>query len=184
MIHLCRILGPLGGILIGKHLLKEKRPDWMVSAMIYGILLVLSSYYFSFSFLEVFFYSAFLSGVYTDHYSGRVYNLSLYLMVPFALSGFYAHHSYIAALFMLLLPLYKKSRKLQFYFGEADVYVLLFISMAYGRNVFYTLFYASALGLLYAVVGRRREIYFLPFLFFGLLLSHVDEFHKFFGILL
>lgn len=184
MIHLCRIIGPLGGILIGKHLLKENRPDWMMSAMFYGILLVLSSYYFSFSYFEIFFYSAFLSGVYTDHYSGRVYNVSLYLMIPFALKGFYANPSYIAALFMLLVPLYRKSRKLQFYFGEADVYVLLFISMAYGRNVFYTLFYASGLGLLYAFVRRRKELYFYPFLFLGLLISHVDEFHKFFGLLL
>lgn len=178
------LLGPLGGILLGKHLLKERRPEFGVSAIFYGILLVFSSFYLRFNPWEVLFYSAFLSGVLTDHHSGRIYNVSLYFMVPFALISFYRESSYIAALFMLLLPLYKGSRKLQYYFGEGDVYILLFISMAYGRNVFYTMVYASALGLLYAFLGRRKEIYFLPFLFVGLLLSHADEFHKFFVVLL
>ena len=141
-----------------------------------------ASLYFEFTVMDILFHSVLLISVVTDAHTGKVYDLPLYLLAPWALVLFYGTRSYIAAIFMLFIPLYRGNKKLQFYFGEGDLWILLFISMAYGRNVFYTLFYASCLGLLFCFLVRRREIYFVPFLFLGLLLSNLEKINNIFGI--
>jgi len=44
------------------------------------------------------------------------------------------------------------------------------------------LFYASCLGLLFSFVRKKKEIYFLPFLFLGLLISRLENINNIFGI--
>jgi len=176
------ILFPLLSCLIGTRILRDTVKIRIQLLLPFALILTGSSIYFSFSTAEILFYSAFLVGVITDAHSGEVYDCSLYAIAPFALYLFYGTRSYIAAIFMLLVPLYKGNKKLQFYFGEGDLWILLFISMAYGRNVFYTLFYASGLGLLFSLVRKKKEVYFLPFLFLGLLISQVEKINNIFGI--
>ncbi len=172
------VIGGISGVLVLRDTMKFK----MELTIPFIVALSLSSLYFRFSPMEIVFYSVFLASVITDAHSGRVYNVFLYLMAPSALYLFYETRSYIAAVFMILIPIYRSSRKLQFYFGEGDLWILLFISMAFGRNVFYTLFYASCLGLLFSLVRMKKEVYFLPFLFLGLLISRVELINNLFGI--
>jgi hypothetical protein len=175
-------LFPLFACLVGIRILRDKIKIRIQLLLPFALILTVSSICFSFSAAEILFFSAFLVGVITDAHSGEVYDYSLYAMAPSALYLFYGTRSYIAAIFMLLIPFYKGNKKLQFYFGEGDLWILLFISMAYGRNVFYTLFYASCLGLLFSFVRKKREVYFLPFLFLGLLISQVEKINNIFGI--
>ncbi|WP_312654391.1 prepilin peptidase [Proteiniclasticum sp.] len=172
------VIGGLSGVLVLRDTMKSK----MELTIPFIITLSLASLYFRFSIMEIIFYSVFLSSAVTDAHSGRVYNVFLYLMAPSALYLFYETRSYIAGVFMILIPIYRSSRKLQFYFGEGDLWILLFISMAFGRNVFYTLFYASCLGLIFSLVRMKREVYFVPFLFLGLLISQIEIINNLFGI--
>lgn len=172
------VIGGISGVLVLRDTMKSK----MELTIPFIVILSLSSLYFRFTPVEIIFFSVFLSNVITDAHSGRVYNVLLYLMAPVALYLFYGTRSYIAGVFMILIPIYRSNKKLQFYFGEGDLWILLFISMAYGRNVFYTLFYASCLGLIFSLVIRRKEVYFLPFLFLGLLISQVELINNLFGI--
>ncbi len=176
------ILFPVLACFSGAHVLRDTVKIKMQIILPFALLLIGTSYFFQFSMVEILFYSAFLVGVITDAHSGEVYDYSLFAMAPSALYLFYGTRSYIAAIFMILIPIYRDNKKLQFYFGEGDLWILLFISMAYGRNVFYTLFYASCLGLLFSFARRKKEIYFLPFLFVGLLISHVEKINNIFGI--
>ena len=153
---------------------------WML--ILPSLCLILVSFLLQFSVLDTLFYSLFLVSAITDSFTGEVYEIGLYVLAPVSLVLFYGERSYIAAFFMILIPLYRKSVKLQFYFGEGDLWILLFISMAYGRSVFYSLVYASILGLVYAMIRKKNEVYFVPFLYLGLLLSNIDEINKLFLI--
>lgn len=179
---LSSILFPFFASLYSAQVLRASVKVRMQLLLPFALILTGASICFAFSLMEILFYCVFLVGVITDAHSGVVYDTTLYAMAPPALYLFYGTRSYIAAVFMLLIPLYRGNKKLQFYFGEGDLWILLFISMAYGRNVFYTLFYASCLGLLFSFVRKKREVYFLPFLFLGLLMSQVDKINNIFGI--
>lgn len=165
-----------------RRLLKEKAEVERWILILPSICLILVSYLLKFSVLDTLFYSVFLVSAVTDSFTGEVYEIGLYLMAPASLVLFYGERSYIAALFMILIPLYRKSVKLQYYFGEGDLWILLFISMAYGRSVFFSLVYASILGLGYSILRKKKEVYFVPFLYLGLLLSNFDEINKLFLI--
>lgn len=178
----CSILFPFFACFCGTHVLRDTVKIKLQIILPFTLTLIGTSIGFQFSIIELLFYSSFLVGVITDAHSGEVYDYSLYAMAPSALYLFYGTRSYIAAIFMILIPIYRGNKKLQFYFGEGDLWILLFISMAYGRNVFYTLFYASCLGLLFSFVRKKKEIYFLPFLFLGLLISHMEKINNIFGI--
>lgn len=167
----------LGSILILKGTTKVGRGSVALSAFC----LILASFHFEFGIVDVLFYSLFLVNAITDAYTGEVYNVPLFLLAPVSLLMFYGKGSYIAALFIILLPLYRKSKKLQYYFGEGDLWMLLFISMAYGRSVFYALVYASLLGLCYSLLRRKKEVYFVPFLYLGLLMANISELNKLFA---
>jgi len=144
--------------------------------------LILAAFLLKFSVLDTLFYALLLVSAVTDFFTGEVYEIGLYLLAPIALVLFYSERSYIAAFFIILIPLYRKSVKLQYYFGEGDLWILLFISMAYGRSVFHSLVYASVLGLVYCLIRKKKEVYFVPFLYLGLLLSNIDEINKLFLI--
>lgn len=176
------ILLPLISGAASMMLLKDTMKPRISLILPFVLCLSSASLYFEFTVVDILFHSVLLVSVITDAHTGRVYDLSLYILAPWALYLFYGTRSYIAGIFMLFIPLYKGNKKLQFYFGEGDLWILLFISMAYGRNVFYTLFYASCLGLLFSFLMRKREIYFVPFLFLGLLMSNLDEINNIFGI--
>jgi hypothetical protein len=147
-----------------------------------SLCLILVAFLLNFSVLDTLFYSLFLVSAVTDSFTGEVYEIGLYLLAPVSLVLFYSERSYIAAFFIILIPLYRKSKKLQYYFGEGDLWILLFISMAYGRSVFYSLVYASILGLGYSLLRKKKEVYFVPFLYLGLLLSNIHEINKLFLI--
>ena len=168
--------------LFARRLLKEKAEIRRGSLILPSLCLILASFLLKFSVLDTLFYSLFLVSAVTDSFTGEVYEIGLYLLAPISLVLFYGERSYIAAFFMILIPLYRKSVKLQYYFGEGDLWILLFISMAYGRSVFYSLVYASILGLVYAMIRKKNEVYFVPFLYLGLLLSNIDEINKLFLI--
>lgn len=167
---------------ISRRLLKEKGEIKWGIFIFPSLCLILVALFLKFSVLDTLFYSLFLVSAITDFYTGEVYEVGLYLLAPVSLVLFYDARSYIAAFFMILIPLYRKSKKLQYYFGEGDLWILLFISMAYGRSVFFSLVYASILGLGYSLLRKKKEVYFVPFLYMGLLLSNIDEINKLFLI--
>lgn len=165
---------PFIGIGFGLKILpKENRVKKVVVGILLGLTLG-SIIYLDLSLGEVLFFSIFLASAVTDTHEGVVYDYPLYALAPISLLLFYGERSYIAGIFMILIPIYRKSKKLQFYFGEGDLWILLFIAMAFGRDVFFTLFYASLLGAIASLVLKKREIYFVPFLFVGLLLAQYD----------
>jgi len=163
-------------------LLKEKSEVKRGILILTSLCLILMAFLLKFSVLDTLFYALFLVSAVTDSFTGEVYEIGLYLLAPVSLVLFYSERSYIAAFFIILIPLYRKSVKLQYYFGEGDLWILLFISMAYGRSVFYSLVYASILGLVYSLIRKKKEVYFVPFLYLGLLLSNIDEINKLFSI--
>lgn len=170
--------------LFSSRLLKEKIKVKVNNGIFIfsSLCLILAAYLLKFSVLDTLFYSLLLVSAVTDTLTGEVYEIGLYLLAPVSLVLFYSERSYIAAFFIILIPLYRKSVKLQYYFGEGDLWILLFISMAYGRSVFYSLVYASILGLVYSLIRRKKEVYFVPFLYLGLLLSNIHEINKLFLI--
>ena len=178
----CYFLFPFLAGLFSNRLLKENA-EVKRGVLIFPILtLILVAFLLKFSVLDTLFYALFLVSAVTDSYTGEVYEIGLYLLAPVSLVLFYSERSYIAAFFIILIPLYRKSVKLQYYFGEGDLWILLFISMAYGRSVFYSLVYASILGLVYSLIRKKKEVYFVPFLYLGLLLSNINEINKLFLI--
>lgn len=168
--------------LFSSRLLKEKAKINSGILILSSLCLILVAFLLKFSVFDTLFYSLLLVSAVTDTLTGEVYEIGLILLAPVALVLFYSERSYIAAFFIILIPLYKKSVKLQYYFGEGDLWILLFISMAYGRSVFYSLVYASILGLGYSLIRRKKEVYFVPFLYLGLLLSNINEINKLFLI--
>ncbi|MGB4589793.1 MAG: hypothetical protein WBI17_11245 [Clostridiaceae bacterium] len=175
-------LFPVLAGLFSTRLLKEKSEGNRRILVLPSLCLIFVAFLLKFSVLNTLFYSLFLISAVTDSLTGEVYEIGLYLLAPVSLVLFYSESSYIAAFFIILIPLYRKSVKLQYYFGEGDLWILLFISMAYGRSVFYSLVYASILGLGYTVIRRKKEVYFVPFLYLGLLLSNINEINKLFLI--
>ena len=177
----CFLFPGLAGV-FANRLLKDKREVKTGILVLPFFCLIIVSFLLKFSVFDTLFYSLFLVSAVTDSFTGEVYEIGLYVLAPVSLILFYGERSYIAAFFMILIPLYRKSVKLQYYFGEGDLWILLFISMAYGRSVFYSLVYASILGLFYSMIRKKKEVYFLPFLYLGLLLSNIDEINKLFLI--
>lgn len=181
MSFILRLGCPLCGAFLGHWFLRPEEKGFGKDVIGYPVLLFLVAMVFDLELKVLLFASILLSGVITDGRSGRIYHGTLYLLLPLSLVLFYEESSYISGLFMCLVPLYKRSKKCQFYIGEGDVYVLLFLSMAFGRNVFFTLFYASCLGLLFSLKKGRKEIYFMPFLFLGFLLSQIERLQSIVG---
>lgn len=165
---------PCIGTVVGLWMLPKEGKKKIIVTLILLILLLGSVTYLNMSLSYVIFFSVFLTSVVTDTHEGLVYDIPLYLMAPISLFLFYGERSYIAGVFMILIPMYRKSKRLQFYFGEGDLWILLFISMAFGRDVFFTLFYASGLGIIAALFLKKKEIYFVPFLFIGLILAQFE----------
>ena len=165
---------PCIGTVIGLWILPKESKKKILVTLTLLIFLLVSARYLNMSLSHVIFFSVFLTSVVTDTHEGQVYDIPLYLMAPISLFLFYGERSYISGIFMILIPMYRKSKRLQFYFGEGDLWILLFISMAFGRDVFFTLFYASLLGIVAALLLKKKEIYFVPFLFMGLILAQYD----------
>ena len=168
------LLLPAIGIGWGLWILPKDNKIKFIQIGFFAILLIGSAFTLQLSMAHVIFFSVFLTNVITDTHEGLVYDYSLYALAPISLYLFYGERSYIAGIFMILIPIYRKSKKLQYYFGEGDLWILLFTSMAYGRDVFFTLFYASCLGMIESFVLKKKEVYFVPFLFIGLLLAQYE----------
>lgn len=165
---------PIIGTGLGLRILPKENKVKVAEILVLLLLTLGSIIYLEMPLGQIIFFSIFLASVVTDTHEGVVYDYPLYALAPVSLVLLYGERSYIAGIFMILIPIYRKSKKLQFYFGEGDLWILLFISMAFGRDVFFTLFYASVLGIIASLLLRKREIYFVPFLFIGLLLAQYD----------
>lgn len=176
------LLLPLLSGLGGRFLVKEEVSEKGMKGIIPVGVLILASFLLHLDLPDLLFFSLFLVSALTDQETGMVYELPLYLLAPIALWKFYTRQSYVVAIFLLLLAAHRKSPKFQYYMGEGDLWLLLLLSMAYGRLVFYILVYAAVLGLIYGAVRRKREVWFAPFLFYGLLLSQFHEINKLFHI--
>lgn len=134
---------------------------------------------FNLTYLDIIFIGVLNVSFLTDMYTGEVYNVPLYLLVGISLIRFYENPTYISFLFMIFIYVYRKTPKIQFYFGEGDLWILLSLSMMYSHLVFYILFYSSLIALLYALVLKRKEVYFIPFIYMGLFISKLEVFNRF-----
>lgn len=165
------VLSCLWGAAILKKEKKAVKPLILLGLM---ASLPLGNLAFGYTLSEVLFLSVLLVSVVTDTHSGELHALPLYLLLPIALTGFYSMGSYISAIFIILIFLYKKNRLFQYYFGEGDLFILLAISMMYGADVFNVLVYGSFTALAYCFFFRTKEAYFVPFLYIGLFLSRIE----------
>ncbi|ETA78997.1 hypothetical protein T472_0219345 [Youngiibacter fragilis 232.1] len=124
--------------------------------------------------MEVVFSSVLLVSAITDAYTGEVHQIPMWLLFPAATAGFIVRKSYVAALFGFLVWIYRKDRRLKYWFGEGDLYILAAIAMMYGTGVFRAMAIGAALALVWCLVKRSREAYFIPFLYLGLMVSRME----------
>lgn len=124
--------------------------------------------------MEVVFSSVLLVSAITDAYTGEVHPIPMWLLFPAAVAGFIVRKSYVAALFGFLVWIYRKDRRLSYWFGEGDLYILAAIAMMYGTGVFRAMAIGAALALIWCLVKRSREAFFIPFLYLGLMLSRME----------
>lgn len=124
--------------------------------------------------MEVVFSSVLLVSAITDAHTGEVHSLPMWLLFPVAVTGFIVRKSYVAALFGLLVWVYRKDKRLSYWFGEGDLYILAAIAMMYGTGVFRAMAIGAALALIWCLVKRSREAFFIPFLYLGLMLSRLE----------
>lgn len=169
-----RLLLPLLGALLGMRLLGR---SWTWKAGLQLLPAVLLWGYLSLrraELLEVLFHSLLLSASVTDGNTGEVHDLSLFLLGGVALFYFYSTPpSYVAGIFLLLVPLHRRSGRMQYYFGEGDLWILLFMAMVHGPRVFTVLSLAAGAALLYCLLRRRKEVWFVPFLQLGLAMAGI-----------
>lgn len=159
-------------------ILKRKKVSYKKIA-IFSLISVVAMLNLDLYYLDIVFISVLNINFLTDMHTGEVYNFPLYLLVFISFIRFYENPSYISLIFMIFIYIYKKTPKMQFYFGEGDLWILLSLSMMYRSLVFYILFYSSLIALLYALVLKRKEVYFIPFIYIGLFISKLEVFNKF-----
>ncbi|MBW8383765.1 MAG: hypothetical protein K0M69_14765 [Youngiibacter sp.] len=124
--------------------------------------------------MEVVFSSVLLVSAITDAYTGEVHSLPMWLLFPAAAAGFIVRKSYVAALFGFLVWIYRKDKRLSYWFGEGDLYILAAIAMMYGTGVFRAMALGAAFALIWCLVKRSREAFFIPFLYLGLMFSRME----------
>lgn len=124
--------------------------------------------------MDVVFSSVLLVSAITDAHTGEVHPIPMWLLFPAAVAGFIVRKSYVAALFGFLVWIYRKDRRLSYWFGEGDLYILAAIAMMYGTGVFRAMAIGAALALIWCLVKRSREAFFIPFLYLGLMLSRME----------
>ena len=159
-------------------ILKDKKVDYKKLAFV-SLIPVIGSFFLDLNFLDIIYFSAFHISFLSDMYTGEVYSIPLYSLIFVSLVNFYKMPSYISLIFMILIYIYRKTPKMQFYFGEGDLWILLSLSMMYSHLVFYILFYSSLIALLYALILRKKEVYFIPFIYIALFISKLGIFNKF-----
>jgi hypothetical protein len=124
--------------------------------------------------MEVVFSSVLLVSAITDAHTGEVHSLPMWLLFPAAVAGFIVRKSYVAALFGFLVWIYRKDRRLSYWFGEGDLYILAAIAMMYGTGVFRAMTLGAAFALIWCLVKRSSEAFFIPFLYLGLMVSRME----------
>ncbi|MBP1920163.1 hypothetical protein J2Z34_002661 [Youngiibacter multivorans] len=124
--------------------------------------------------MEVVFSSVLLVSAITDAYTGEVHSIPMWLLFPAAAAGFIVRKSYVAALFGFLVWIYRKDKRLSYWFGEGDLYILAAIAMMYGTGVFRAMALGAAFALIWCLVKRSREAFFIPFLYLGLMVSRME----------
>lgn len=157
---------------------KDKKTDYKKLCFI-SLIPIIGSLFLDLSLLDILYFSALHISFLSDMYTGEVYSIPLYSLIFISLINFYKMPSYISLIFMILIYIYKKTPKMQFYFGEGDLWILLSLSMMYSNLVFYTLFYSSVIALLYALILRKKEVYFIPFIYIALFISKIGIFNRF-----
>lgn len=124
--------------------------------------------------MEVVFSSVLLISAITDAHTGEIHPIPMWLLFPAAAAGFMVRKSYVAALFGLIVFVYRKDKRLSYWFGEGDLFILAAISMMYGAGVFRAMAIGAALALIFCLVKKSREAYFIPFLYLGLMFSRME----------